>query len=39
MKHKFEAVGMANKNRDKAREKNQKKIFNRIKRMIKGEVR
>jgi hypothetical protein len=39
MKHKFEAIGMVNKNSDKAREKNQKKIINRIKRLIKGEVR
>ena len=39
MKHKFEAIGMANQNSDKAREKNQKKIINRIKRLIKGEVR
>lgn len=39
MKHKFEAVGIVNENSDKAREKNQKKIINRIKRMIKGEVR
>lgn len=39
MKHKFEALGIVNENSDKAREKNQKKIINRIKRMIKGEVR
>ncbi|EEX75043.1 hypothetical protein GCWU000323_01098 [Leptotrichia hofstadii F0254] len=39
MKHKFETVGMVNENSDKAREKNQKKIINRIKRLIKGEVR
>ncbi len=30
---------MVNENSDKAREKNQKKIINRIKRLIKGEVR
>ena len=39
MKHKFEAIGMVNEYSDKAREKNQKKIINRIKRLIKGEVR
>ena len=39
MKHKFEAVGIVNENSDKAREKNQKKIINRIKRLIKREVR
>ena len=39
MKHKFEAVGIVNENSDKAREKNQKKIINRIKRLSKREVR
>lgn len=33
MKHKFEAIGMVNKNSDKAREKARNKM---IKRMIKG---
>ena len=36
MKHKFEAIGMVNKNSDKAREKNQKKIINRIKGWLRG---
>ena len=36
MKHKFEAIGMVNKNSDKAREKARDKMINRIKRMIKG---
>ena len=36
MKHKFEAIGMVNKNSDKAREKARNKMINRIKRMIKG---
>jgi hypothetical protein len=36
MKHKFEAIGMVNKNNDKVREKAQNKMINRIKRMIKG---
>ena len=36
MKHKFEAIGMVNKNSEKARENEQKKVINRIKRMIKG---
>ena len=36
MKHKFEAIEMVNKNSEKAREKEQKKLINRIKRMIKG---
>ena len=33
---KFEAIGMVNKNSDKAREKARNKMINRIKRMIKG---
>ena len=37
MKHKFEAIGMVNKNSDKAREKEQKKIINRIKKIFKQE--
>ena len=36
MKHKFEAIGMVNKNSNKAREKARNKVINRIKRMIKG---
>lgn len=39
MKHKFEAIGMVNENSDKAREKARNKVINRIKRLIKGEVR
>ena len=39
MKHKFEAIGMVNENSDKAREKARNRMINRIKRMIKGEVR
>ena len=39
MKYKFELLEIVNQNSDKAREKNQKKIINRIKRLIKGEVR
>lgn len=38
MKHKFEAIGMVNKNSDKAREKARNKVINRIKRMIKVNV-
>lgn len=37
MKHKFEAIEMVNKNSDKAREKEQKKIINRIKKIFKQE--
>ena len=36
MKHKFEAIEMANKNSEKVREKEQKRIINKIKRIIKG---
>lgn len=36
MKHKFEGIGMVNKNSDKAREKVRNRMINRIKRMIKG---
>ena len=39
MKHKFEAIGMVNETSDKAREKARNRMINRIKRMIKGEVR
>ncbi len=35
MEHKFEAIVMVNKNSDKAREKEQKKIINRIKKIFK----
>jgi hypothetical protein len=36
MKHKFEVLGIVNKNSEKAREKARNKMINRIKRMIKG---
>lgn len=36
MKHKFEALEMVNENSKKAREKDAKKIINRLKKMIKG---
>ena len=36
MKHKFEAIGMVNKNSDKAREQARNRMINRIKRMIMG---
>ena len=39
MKHKFEAIGMVNENSNKAREKARNRMINRIKRMIKGELR
>ena len=35
MKHKFEALEMVNKNSEKAREKEQKKLINRIKKIFK----
>lgn len=35
MKHKFEVLGIVNKNSEKAREKKQKKLINRIKKIFK----
>ncbi len=35
MKHKFEVLGIVNKNSEKAREKEQKKLINRIKKIFK----
>ena len=35
MNHKFEVLGIVNKNSEKAREKEQKKLINRIKKIFK----
>lgn len=35
MKHKFEVLGIVNKNSEKVREKEQKKLINRIKKIFK----